>query len=49
MQKGTIVEKLVEELAKDSQHLRHLIDVCEGNPQLKWLNVGYNLVFTVMI
>lgn len=29
------MEKLVEEVAKDSQHLRHLIDVCEGNVQLK--------------
>lgn len=30
-QKGTIVEKLVEEIVKDSQHLRHLIGICEGN------------------
>ena len=29
-QKGTIVEKLDEEIAKDSQHLRHLIGICEG-------------------
>jgi centromeric protein E len=29
-QKGTIVEKLQEEIAKDSQHLRHLISICEG-------------------
>lgn len=33
-EKGTIVEKLVEELAKDSQHLRHLIDVCEAQRQV---------------
>lgn len=31
LQKGTIVEKLEEEVAKDSQHLRHLIGICEGN------------------
>lgn len=31
MQKGTIVEKLVEEVVKDSQHLKHLIGICEGN------------------
>jgi hypothetical protein len=24
------VEKLQEEIAKDSQHLRHLISICEG-------------------
>lgn len=30
LQKGTIVEKLVEEVVKDSQHLKHLIGVCEG-------------------
>lgn len=30
MQKGTVVEKLVEETAKDDQHLRHLIHVCDG-------------------
>ncbi|KAL5220833.1 hypothetical protein ABZP36_025546 [Zizania latifolia] len=28
-EKGTIVEKLEEEIAKDSQHLRHLISICE--------------------
>ncbi|PNX72193.1 cysteine-rich receptor-like protein kinase 10-like protein, partial [Trifolium pratense] len=28
--KGTIVEKLNEEVAKDGQHLRHLIGICEG-------------------
>ena len=31
IQKGTIVEKLVEEVVKDGQHLRHLINICEGN------------------
>lgn len=31
MQKGTIVEKLVEEVVKDGEHLRHLISICEGN------------------
>ena len=30
LQKGTIVEKLVEEVVKDSQHLKHLIGVREG-------------------
>jgi centromeric protein E len=30
MQKGTIVDKLEEETAKDDQHLRHLIGICEG-------------------
>lgn len=30
MQKGTVVEKLVEETAKDDRHLRHLISICEG-------------------
>ena len=30
MQKGTVVEKLVEETAKDDQHLRQLISICEG-------------------
>lgn len=29
-QKGTIVEKLEEETAKDGLHLRHLIGICEG-------------------
>jgi hypothetical protein len=31
MQKGTVVEKLVEETASNDQHLRHLISICEGN------------------
>lgn len=30
MQKGTVVEKLVEETANDDQHLRQLISICEG-------------------
>ena len=30
MQKGTVVEKLVEETANNDQHLRHLISICEG-------------------
>ena len=34
MQKGTIVEKLNEEVAKDGQHLRHLIGICEGNVEI---------------
>lgn len=25
------MEKLQEEIAKDSQHLKHLISICEGN------------------
>lgn len=29
-QKGTVVEKLVEERANNDQHLRHLISICEG-------------------
>ena len=31
LQKGTVVEKLVEETANNDQHLRHLISICEGN------------------
>ena len=30
MQKGTVVEKLVEETANDDQHLKSLIRICEG-------------------
>lgn len=30
MQKGTVVEKLVEETASDDKHLRQLIGICEG-------------------
>ncbi|CAD6338019.1 unnamed protein product [Miscanthus lutarioriparius] len=33
-EKGTIVEKLQEEIAKDSQHLRHLISICEEQRQV---------------
>ncbi|XP_068636422.1 kinesin-like protein NACK1 [Aristolochia californica] len=33
-EKGTIVEKLVEESANDRQHLRHLISVCEAQRQV---------------
>lgn len=29
--KGTVVEKLVEEVVKDGQHLQHIIRICEGN------------------
>lgn len=30
------MEKLNEEVAKDGQHLRHLIGICEGNLEI-WL------------
>lgn len=30
IQKGTVVEKLAEETANNSQHLRELINICEG-------------------
>ena len=30
MQKGTVVEKLVEETANDDQHLKSLIRIFEG-------------------
>ncbi|WVZ70768.1 hypothetical protein U9M48_019409 [Paspalum notatum var. saurae] len=33
-EKGTIVEKLQEEIAKDSQHLRHLVSICEEQRQV---------------
>ncbi|KAK8515438.1 hypothetical protein V6N13_139584 [Hibiscus sabdariffa] len=33
-ERGTIVEKLVEEVVKDSQHLRHLIGICEAQRQV---------------
>ncbi|XP_068641151.1 kinesin-like protein NACK1 [Aristolochia californica] len=33
-EKGTIVEKLVEETANDSQHLKHLISICEAQRQV---------------
>lgn len=41
MQKVTVVENLYEEVARDAQHLRHLIGICEGNLEiwhsLSWL------------
>ncbi|MED6209514.1 Kinesin-like protein nack1 [Stylosanthes scabra] len=33
-EKGTVVEKLVEETAKDDKHLRHLISICEAQRQV---------------
>ncbi|XP_020251958.1 kinesin-like protein KIN-7A [Asparagus officinalis] len=33
-EKGTIVEKLEEETAKDDEHLRHLIGICEAKRQV---------------
>ncbi|XP_061361586.1 kinesin-like protein NACK2 isoform X1 [Gastrolobium bilobum] len=33
-EKGTIVEKLNEEVAKDGHHLRHLIGICEAQRQV---------------
>ncbi|KAL8492466.1 hypothetical protein ACS0TY_023878 [Phlomoides rotata] len=33
-EKGTVVEKLVEETAKDDQHLRHLIQICDAQRQV---------------
>ncbi|KAJ7970347.1 Kinesin-like protein [Quillaja saponaria] len=33
-EKGTVVEKLVEERANDDQHLRHLISICEAQRQV---------------
>ncbi|XP_010687583.2 kinesin-like protein KIN-7B [Beta vulgaris subsp. vulgaris] len=33
-EKGTIVEKLVEEVIKNSQHLQHLIGICEAQRQV---------------
>lgn len=38
LQKGTVVEKLVEEKAKNDQHLRHLISICEGRSMKLWLD-----------
>ncbi|VFQ63415.1 unnamed protein product [Cuscuta campestris] len=32
--KGTIVEKLTEEMVEDGQHLRHLINICEAQRQV---------------
>ncbi|GAV70969.1 Kinesin domain-containing protein/DUF3490 domain-containing protein [Cephalotus follicularis] len=33
-EKGIIVEKLIEEVVQDSQHLRHLIAICEAQRQV---------------
>nr|GMC53942.1 kinesin-like protein NACK2 [Ipomoea batatas] len=33
-EKGTIVEKLIEEIVEDDQHLRHLIKICEAQRQV---------------
>ncbi|XP_027065878.2 kinesin-like protein NACK2 [Coffea arabica] len=33
-EKGTIVEKQIEEAVKDAQHLRHLIAICEAQRQV---------------
>ncbi|KAL8102759.1 kinesin-like protein NACK2 [Apium graveolens] len=33
-EKGTIVEKLTEEVVTDEEHLRHLIDICEAQRQV---------------
>ncbi|XVF53872.1 hypothetical protein PTKIN_Ptkin05aG0134400 [Pterospermum kingtungense] len=33
-EKGTVVEKLVEETVTDDQHLRHLISICEAQRQV---------------
>lgn len=33
-EKGTVVEKLVEEKANNDQHLRHLISICEAQRQV---------------
>ncbi|QCD92218.1 centromeric protein E [Vigna unguiculata] len=33
-EKGTMVEKLVEETVKDDKHLRHLISICEAQRQV---------------
>ncbi|KAG8373871.1 hypothetical protein BUALT_Bualt11G0070400 [Buddleja alternifolia] len=33
-ERGTIVDKLIEEVVKDDQHLRHLISICEAQRQV---------------
>lgn len=33
-ERGTIVDKLIEEVVKDAQHLRHLISICEAQRQV---------------
>jgi len=47
-QKGTIVEKLQEEIAKDSQHLRHLISICEGNYRVLSKKKKWIVIITLM-
>lgn len=50
MQKGTIVEKLIEEVVRDDQHLRHLISICEGYKQLIiFLIIVSNMLFHFFI
>ncbi|KAI3973159.1 hypothetical protein MKX01_020894 [Papaver californicum] len=45
-EKGTIVEKLVEEVAKDSNHLKSLIKICEGmQVQLLYLVRWFYFIF----
>jgi centromeric protein E len=34
LQKGTIVENLVEEVVESRQHLQHLISICEDQRQV---------------
>ncbi|XP_042031676.1 kinesin-like protein NACK2 isoform X1 [Salvia splendens] len=33
-ERGTVVDKLIEEVVKDDQHLRHLISICEAQRQI---------------
>ncbi|KAK6126698.1 hypothetical protein DH2020_039555 [Rehmannia glutinosa] len=33
-ERGTVVDKLIEEVVKDGQHLRHLISICEAQRQV---------------
>ncbi|XP_057806591.1 kinesin-like protein NACK2 [Salvia miltiorrhiza] len=33
-EKGTVVDKLIEEVVKDDHHLRHLISICEAQRQV---------------
>lgn len=33
-QKGTVVEKLTEEVLRDWKHLKELIAICEGEDQI---------------
>uniref|UniRef100_A0A2N9I9Z4 Kinesin motor domain-containing protein n=1 Tax=Fagus sylvatica TaxID=28930 RepID=A0A2N9I9Z4_FAGSY len=43
-EKGTIVEKLVEEVVKDGQDLQHLISICEDRRQMGDQIIRLNLV-----